>query len=90
MGKWGPQLVADVRDKLGLVLACNLQLAVGFSLLPLDVGDDGEIERSVAEVARASNGGMVVTASPVIIARRALITRHESSTPAWRCLTASR
>jgi putative tryptophan/tyrosine transport system substrate-binding protein len=48
--------------------------SLAMELYPLDVGDDDEIERAVAEFVRAPNGGLIVTGSPVTVARRPLIT----------------
>jgi putative ABC transport system substrate-binding protein len=39
------------------------------------VRDAGEIERAVATFARASNGGLIVTTSPLTVAHRDLIVR---------------
>jgi ABC-type uncharacterized transport system substrate-binding protein len=46
----------------------------GVELSAVGVGDVGEIERSVAEFARSSNGGLVVTASTLAGVHRDLIT----------------
>ncbi len=45
----------------------------GVELSPVDVRDAGEIERAVAAFARASNGGLIVTASGLAIVHRDLI-----------------
>jgi putative tryptophan/tyrosine transport system substrate-binding protein len=47
--------------------------SLGVELQPLDVHDAGEIERALADFARASNGGLVVPLSTSAIAHRALI-----------------
>jgi putative ABC transport system substrate-binding protein len=45
----------------------------GVELSPVNVGDAGEIERAVAAFARSSNGGLIVTASPLAFRHRDLI-----------------
>jgi putative tryptophan/tyrosine transport system substrate-binding protein len=54
--------------------------AFGVELRPLDVRDTDEIERAITAFARYSNGGLIVTASPVALRHRdlifALATRH--------------
>ncbi|MFL5052819.1 MAG: ABC transporter substrate-binding protein [Xanthobacteraceae bacterium] len=47
--------------------------SLGVELIPVDVGDAGEIERAVTAFARSSNGGLIVTAST-------LATRHRDLT----------
>jgi putative ABC transport system substrate-binding protein len=47
--------------------------AFGVELRPVDVRDAGEIERSVAAFAHASNGGLIVTASVAAVVHRDLI-----------------
>ena len=44
------------------------------------VRDAAEIERSIATFARASNGGLIVTTSPLTVAHRDLIVRLAAST----------
>ena len=46
---------------------------LGMELRPIDVRNSGEIERSVETFARSPNGGLVVTGSPAVTARRDLI-----------------
>lgn len=54
--------------------------ALGVELSPIDVRDASTFERTIAEFARAPNGGVIVTASPVLQIRRqqvaALFARH--------------
>jgi len=54
--------------------------ALGVELSPIDVRDASAFERTIAEFARAPNGGVIVTASPVLLIRRqqvaALFARH--------------
>ena len=54
--------------------------AMGVELRPIDPSNPGEIERAVTEFARASNGGLIITASaPASINREliiALAARH--------------
>ena len=53
----------------------------GVELSPVNVRDAGEIERVVSAFARSSNGGLIVTASPLALLHRdlivALATRHK-------------
>ena len=49
--------------------------SLGVQLSPVDVRDAGEIERAVTAFARGSNGGLIVTASPVAI-RSSQTDRH--------------
>jgi putative ABC transport system substrate-binding protein len=45
----------------------------GVELHPLGVGDASEIERAITAFARSSNGGLIITASPLTIEHRELI-----------------
>ena len=45
----------------------------GVELSPVNVRDPGEIERTVSAFARSSNGGLIVTASPLAQLHRSLI-----------------
>ena len=45
----------------------------GVELRPVDVRDAGEIERAVTAFARSSNGGLIVTGSPLAVVHRDLI-----------------
>jgi putative tryptophan/tyrosine transport system substrate-binding protein len=47
--------------------------SLGLELSPVDARDAGEIERAVTAFARSSNGGLIVTASPVATRHRELI-----------------
>ena len=47
--------------------------SLGVEVSPVDVRDAGEIERAVAAFARASNGGLIVTASALATVHRELI-----------------
>jgi putative tryptophan/tyrosine transport system substrate-binding protein len=47
--------------------------SMGVELSPIDVHDAGEIERAVTAFARASNGGLIVTASALALVHRDLI-----------------
>jgi ABC-type uncharacterized transport system substrate-binding protein len=53
----------------------------GVELRPVDVRDAGEIERAVSAFARSSNGGLIVTGSPLAVFHRdliiALAARHK-------------
>jgi len=78
-GKWlellkevapGVMRVAVLRDpaiptgpaQFGVIQALSPSLRV--EVIPVNVGDAGEIERAVAAFARSANGGLVVTANP--------------------------
>ena len=54
--------------------------SLGVELSPVDVRDAGEIERAVTAFARGSNGGLIVTATPLAAIHRnaiiALAARH--------------
>jgi putative tryptophan/tyrosine transport system substrate-binding protein len=45
----------------------------GVELRPVDVRDAGEIERAIVSFARSSNGGLIVTGSPLAVFHRDLI-----------------
>ena len=47
--------------------------SLGLEVSPVDVRDAGEIERAVADFARGSNGGLIVTGSGLAILHRQLI-----------------
>jgi putative tryptophan/tyrosine transport system substrate-binding protein len=47
--------------------------SVGVEVSPVNVRDAGEIERAIAAFARASNGGLIVTASALAFVHRDLI-----------------
>ena len=47
--------------------------SLGVEVSPVDVRDAGEIERAVTAFARASNGGLIVTASALANVHRDLI-----------------
>jgi putative ABC transport system substrate-binding protein len=59
----------------------NAAPSVGIELRPVNVRDAGEIERAISDFARSSNGGLVVTASPLAFVHRdlliALAARHK-------------
>jgi putative ABC transport system substrate-binding protein len=48
--------------------------SAGVEVSPIDLRDPGEIERSVAAVARAGNGGLIMTAGSLSVVRRNLVT----------------
>jgi putative ABC transport system substrate-binding protein len=48
--------------------------SLGVELTAIDVRDAGGIEQAIAGFARGSNGGLIVTASPMAIRRRELIS----------------
>ena len=47
--------------------------SLGVEVSPVNVRDAGEIERAIAAFARASNGGLIVTASALAVVHRDLI-----------------
>ena len=47
--------------------------SLGVEVSPINMRDAGEIERAIAAFARASNGGLIVTASALAVAHRDLI-----------------
>ena len=55
--------------------------SLGVELRPVDVRDEGEIERALALFAQSPNGGLIVTGSPQAISHRdliiALAARHK-------------
>ena len=55
----------------------------GVELSPVNVRDAGEIERAVAAFARSSNGGLIVTASP--LADRSSRSDRQAGGPAQAC-----
>ena len=54
--------------------------SLGVELRPVDVRDEGEIERAIATFAQNPNSGLIVTGSPLAVSHRdliiALATRH--------------
>src|SRR5215472_12051531 len=55
--------------------------SLGVELTPVNVRDPGEIERAISAFARSSNGGLIVTVSPLALVHRdlivALAARHK-------------
>jgi putative ABC transport system substrate-binding protein len=53
----------------------------GVELIPIGMRDDGEIERDLTALARAPNGGLILTGSPLAVTHRdliiALAARHK-------------
>jgi putative tryptophan/tyrosine transport system substrate-binding protein len=47
--------------------------SLGVEVTPIDVRDDGEIERAITAFARGVNGGLIVTASGSALSHRHLI-----------------
>jgi len=60
----------------------------GVELTPINVSDATEIERAIADFARGSNGGLVVTGGPLAVTHRNLIAtlaaRHKLPTVCFR------
>jgi putative ABC transport system substrate-binding protein len=48
--------------------------SLGVEVSPVNVRDAGEIERAITAFARSSNGGLIVTGSPLAVVHRDLIT----------------
>jgi putative ABC transport system substrate-binding protein len=76
---------ANISAGLGLFAAIHsLAPSVGIEIIPVNVRDAGEIERSLATFARSSNGGLIVTSSPLAVVHRDLIitlaARHKLPT----------
>ena len=71
--------VAVIRDpsiSAGIAQFAVIQSAApafGLELSPINVLDADEMERAVAAFARGADGGLIVTASPVVASRRMLI-----------------
>ena len=65
-----PAIAAGV-GQLGAIQA--VAASVGVELSPVSLGDASEIERGVAAFARGSNGGLIVTGSPLLGRHRELI-----------------
>ena len=76
-----PAITAGI-GQFGAIQAVAASL--GLEVSPVNVRDAGEIERAVSAFARSSNGGLVVTASALAVARRDLIVtlaaRHKLPT----------
>lgn len=47
--------------------------SLGVELTPINVRDPGEIERAISAFAQSPNGGLIVTAAPVVLVHRNLI-----------------
>jgi len=75
----GTNRAAVIRDPvttvgIGLFGAIqNAAPAVGIEIRPVNVRDAAEIEHAIAAFARTSNGGLVVTASPLAFVHRDLV-----------------
>jgi putative tryptophan/tyrosine transport system substrate-binding protein len=67
---WDPTLVSGT-GQLAAIQAVAPSL--GVELSPIDVRDAGEIERTIAALARSANGGLIVTGSPTQATQRKLI-----------------
>jgi putative tryptophan/tyrosine transport system substrate-binding protein len=87
-GKWlellkevapGVKRVAVIRDpalSVGIGMFGAIQSAgpsLGMEVSPINVRDPSEIQRAIANFAGASNGGLIVTASPAAFTHRELI-----------------
>lgn len=74
---WDPTLASGT-GQLAAIQA--VAPSFGIELIAIDVHDAGAVERSVAEFAKAANGGMIVTASTLTLVHRkviiALAERH--------------
>ena len=69
-------VLRDTAQAAGISLFAAIQTvapSLGVEVNPINVRDAGEIERAVAAFARASNGGLIVTASGPAVTHRDLI-----------------
>jgi putative ABC transport system substrate-binding protein len=61
--------------------------SLGVEVSPLNLRDDKEIERNIITFARGSNGGLIVTASPLTLIHRDLLiklaARHKLPAVYW-------
>ena len=60
--------------------------SLGVELSPIDVRDAGEIERAITAFARAPNGGLIVTGSPLATVHRELIIALAAGTSCPRSI----
>jgi putative tryptophan/tyrosine transport system substrate-binding protein len=71
-------ILRDVTLMTGVGQSAVIQAAapsLGLELMPVGVRDADEIERGITAFARGSNGGLIVTGSPLTAVRRDLIVR---------------
>jgi ABC-type uncharacterized transport system substrate-binding protein len=67
---WDPAVTAGIGQ---FAVIQSVAPRLGVELIPVNVREAGEIERDLADFARSSNGGMIVTASALSGVRRELI-----------------
>src|SRR5262249_56182854 len=70
-GVWGGAVGGGGRGEVGAIQAVAPSFKVELS--PVNVRDPAEIERAVSAFARSANGGLILTAAPLITAHRDLI-----------------
>ena len=75
---WDPAITAGIGQ---FAIIQSVATSAGVDVRPVNLRDAGEIERAISAFARAPNGGLVVTASPLSAVHRdlivALAARHK-------------
>jgi len=75
---WDPAITAGIGQ---FAIIQSVATSAGVDVRPVNLRDAGEIERAISAFARAPNGGLVVTASPLSVVHRdlivALAARHK-------------
>jgi putative ABC transport system substrate-binding protein len=75
---WDPTITSGIGQ---FAIIQSVATSAGIDLRPVNLRDAGEIERAITAFARAPNGGLVVTASPLSVVHRdliiALAARHK-------------
>jgi putative ABC transport system substrate-binding protein len=75
---WDPAISAGIGQ---FAIIQSVATSAGIDVRPVNLRDAGEIERAITAFARAPNGGLVVTSSPLAVAHRdliiALAARHK-------------
>jgi putative ABC transport system substrate-binding protein len=75
---WDPAISAGIGQ---FAIIQSVATSAGIDVRPVNLRDAGEIERAITAFARAPNGGLVVTASPLSVVHRdliiALAARHK-------------
>ena len=56
-----------------LAVIQSVAASIGVKVSPVNMRDAGEIERAIADFARSSNGGLILTASALAVVHRKLI-----------------
>jgi putative tryptophan/tyrosine transport system substrate-binding protein len=75
---WDPAITAGIGQ---FTIIQSVATSAGVDVRPVNLRDAGEMERAITAFARAPNGGLVVTASPLSVVHRdlivALAARHK-------------